>query len=326
MLQFLSWWTRDRADIERERFINRTLQYAMSSNSTDENIRSMLDYMGKELMARRICVFEEQGNGKYRGTYEWFREGEKPAGIDLIYLPYDGMVDELYKSFKTNDGHLIADSPEAYKTVNPKFYNFCMQYSIKNMVAGPLESSGSLNGFLAFVDSPAEFLEETAHIINIVSYFLNQLIVQREEQERLRYYSYNDAMSGALNRRAFNEYLEDGLDMSQAFGLFICHINGFDETNRKRGYEAGDKLIIDTVHAVTEVFGKENVYRIGGAEFAAFGYETDESFFDSDVERVRSLTDDMGVSLSAGAVYCAYGAMDIKKVIRHANELLRNDM
>lgn len=326
MFQFLGWWTRDRADIERERFVNRTLQYAMSSNTPDESIRSMLDFMGRELNTKRICIFEDRGSGKYHGTYEWFKDGEKSANIDMIFFNYEGFVDELYRSFKDNGGHLIVADPEVYKSANPKFYYFTKQYDINNIVTGPLERGGELKGFLAFIDSPSEFLEETAHVINIVSYFLNQLITQREEQERLRYYSYNDALSGALNRRAFNEYIEEGLDTSAAFGLMICHINGFEEANRVKGYEAGDNMILNTVNALTEVFGKEHVYRIGGAEFAVFGFETDETFYDADVARVRNLTAEKDLNLSIGPIYCAYGTMDINKVIKHANILMRDDI
>ena len=326
MLQFLGWWTRDRADIERERFINRTLQYAMSSDTPQQRIESMLEYMGRTLKAKRICIFEEQGNGKYHGTYEWYGENEVSADTGLIYLPYEGFVDDLYKSFKANGGKFIVDSPEAYKTANPAFYNFGLQYSIKNLVAGPLEKGDSLTGFLAFIDTPDTFLEETSKIISIVSYFINQLITQREEQKRLRYYSYNDAMSGAQNRRAFNEYLKSGFDPASAFGFLICHANGFDEVNRLEGYEAGDKLIIKTFRALSDVFSAENIYRLGGGEFAVFGHESDEILFNSDVDRARSLMEELNISVSIGAVYCAFGTMDIKKVIKHVNKLLRDDM
>ncbi|MBR5406190.1 MAG: GGDEF domain-containing protein [Lachnospiraceae bacterium] len=326
MLQFLGWWTRDRADIERERFINRTLQYAMSSDSPQEGIESMLDYMGRTLKARRVCIFEEQGNGKYHGTYEWFEEGQVSADTGLIYLPYEGFIDDLYKSFKANGDKFIVDSPETYKTANPAFYNFSQQYSISNLVAGPLEKGGSLTGFLAFIDTPDTFLEETSNIINIVSYFVNQLITQREEKKRLRYYSYNDAMTGAQNRRAFNDYLRDGFDPASAFGFLICHANGVDEANRSEGYEAGDRLILKTFRALSDVFSKENIYKLGGAEFAVFGYESDEILFNTDVDRARSLMDELKISVSIGAVYCAFGTMDIKKVIKHVNKLLRDGM
>ncbi len=43
MIRFIRWWTKDRQITERERFTNRALQYALSSDSPDESIRLMLE-------------------------------------------------------------------------------------------------------------------------------------------------------------------------------------------------------------------------------------------------------------------------------------------
>lgn len=324
--QFLGWWTKDRADIERDRLINRALQYAVSSESPEKSIALMLDFMGNELKTKRICIFEDQGDGRYRGSYEWFAEGLDTAGIDMIYLPYEGLIDELYKSFKANGGILSVSEPEEYRTVNAQFYNIIVSNNIRNLVAGPLESNGTILGLIAFINAPEDSLEDISKIISLISYFINQQIIRRGEQERLRYFSYNDALSGALNRRAFNEYLLDGLDTTGAFGFYICHINGFDEANRKYGYEKGDKMIKETVACMTEVFGKGRVYRLGAAEFAAFGFETDETFFNSDADRVSRLVGEKDLSLAVGAVYCSFGTMDMDKVIKHANKMMRDNM
>ena len=95
LIQFLRWWTGDRAGIERDRFINRALQYAISSNSSEDNIKSMLEYMGTELKAKRICVFEDQGNGKFHGTYEWYKEGLDSGDLGMLYIPYEGYIEEI---------------------------------------------------------------------------------------------------------------------------------------------------------------------------------------------------------------------------------------
>jgi GGDEF domain-containing protein len=123
------------------------------------------------------------------------------------------------------------------------------------LVAAPLKNGGTLTGFLAFIDTPDAFLEETSDIIK---------------------------------------------------------------------YEAGDRLIKKAFHVLADVFSSENVYRIGGAEFAVFGHESDEIIFNADVDRVRNLMDELDISVSIGSVYCAFGTMDINKVIKHVNKLLRD--
>ena len=326
LIQFLRWWTRDRAGIERDRFINRALQYAISSNSSEDSIKSMLDYMGKELKARRICVFEDQGNGKFHGTYEWYKEGLESGDLEMLYIPYEGYIDELHKSYMANDRKMIIKDPEDIKVAHPAFYSLLKSYNVKNLVGGPLESNGRITGLLAFIDTPSDLQEQTSEIVSLISYFLNQLIIKRGEQQRLEFFSYNDSMSNARNRRAFNRFIDEELDMGSSFGYFTCTINGFEATNRDFGYEAGDKLIVDMAQCLTDTFGEDNVYRLGGGAFTAFGFESDESFFDADVKRVRRLSADKGINISAGAVYCTYGTLDIKKVIDHATELMRKDI
>ncbi|MCR4762597.1 MAG: diguanylate cyclase [Lachnospiraceae bacterium] len=323
LVQFLRWWTRDRKTIARDRFINRALQYTVSSNSSEESIRSMLDFMGKELHAGRIGIFEEQGNGKYRGTYEWFPEGGCSAGLDLIYLPYEGMVEDLRKTFDANNHNLIINDPEDYRLIHPSLYNLLMANHIKSIVAGPLESKGRLLGVLTFLDVPAEVREETAEIITLISYFLTQLINQREEQKRLRRYSYMDSLTGAQNRRAFNEYIRDGLDLSSAFGYITCNLKGLEETNRKKGYEAGDRMVVSVVDCLKEVFGEGKVYRMSGSEFSAFGFETDETFFHADVQRVVRLMHEKELQVDTGSVFCAFGSMGMERVINQVHAQMR---
>ncbi|MBQ7678766.1 MAG: GGDEF domain-containing protein [Butyrivibrio sp.] len=326
LLQFLSWWTRDRADIKRDRFINRALQYAVSSGSSEDGIRSILEYMGNELHAKRICIFEEHGNDRFHGTYEWFPEGGESADTDMLYLPYEGFIDELYTAYNANNQRLIINNIEEYKTVHPTLYSMLRSKEVENLVAGSLETKGRLLGFLFFLNVPGGMLEEAAEITALLSYFLTQLIVQREEQKRLRFFSYNDSLSGALNRRAFSEYVDSGLDKSNAFGCVLCSIIGLESTNSKFGYEAGDKMVVDLVSCLSGVFGTGNVYRLSGAEFAAFGFESDESFFDGDVERVRRMIREKDMEVAFGAVYCAYGTMDISIVLRRAGEQMREEI
>ncbi|MBR5116308.1 MAG: diguanylate cyclase, partial [Lachnospiraceae bacterium] len=326
MGQFLGWWTRDRETIERDRFINRFLQYAVSANSMDDSIQAMLSYMGSELKAERIGIFEDQSNGRFRGKYEWYRDGLASADLEMMVLPYEGVVDELYRIYESADQKLIVRDTNEVKTASPVLYQQLITYGIKTIVWGPLKSGGHMTGFLLFVNSPEEMLDETAEIISLISYFLTQMIMQREEQKRLRFYSYNDSLSGALNRRAYKEYLDGELDLTAPFGYVSVYINGFETVNNSQGYEAGDRMARDLVQALKEVFGPEHVYRLAGAGFAVFGFETDESYFESDVERARRLTQEKGLEISFGSVYCAYGTMSIDKVIRHAEELMRADL
>ncbi|MBR3308188.1 MAG: diguanylate cyclase [Lachnospiraceae bacterium] len=325
LLSFLSWWTRDRASIEKDRFINRSMQYAMSSDNPEDCIRYMLDYMGKELETESVSIFEDQGNGRFRVTYDWHRDEHKSKGSDLLYLPFRGFVDEFYRSISPEQRSLVIKDPEEYRTSSPGLYELLKKYKVKTLVAGPLEYNGKLRAVIIFQDAPVELLDTIAEIPGLSSYFLISMLSQKEEQKRLQYYSYTDSLSGAQNRRAFTEYLEDGLDMASPFGYLVCSIRGLDLINAEKGYEAGDKQVVELADCLKFIFGEKHVYRMGGAEFAAFGFELDETFFDNDVARMRKLAKEKEINLAMGSAYCTNGTMNISAVIDHAYERMKRE-
>ena len=53
------------------------------------------------------------------------------------------------------------------------------------------------------------------------------------------------------------------------FSVAVFDLNGLKAINDSCGHECGDMAIVDTANLLIGVFGKENIYRIGGDEFIA---------------------------------------------------------
>jgi len=55
------------------------------------------------------------------------------------------------------------------------------------------------------------------------------------------------------------------------YNVYLIDLNNLHEINRKEGYEAGDKYILDTINSIKTIFNKQNasyrIFRIGGDEF-----------------------------------------------------------
>ena len=323
LVQFIKWWTKDRRIVERERFTNRSLQYALSSDSPDESIQLMLKFMGEELKCRRVVVFEDMHNGRFCGRYAWSDNTLEKRSIDLLYIPYKGIVEELIRSFRDNGNRFVIGNVEEYKDQKQSVYNLLMSYEVKNLVANPLEVDGNVTGLLLLLDMPADVTEEASSVASLTSYFLSQLILRRDDQKRMRTYTYNDSLSGAQNRRAYDEFVASRFDPSSPFGYMVCAIDDLEEISDKGGFEAGDRMVAVTVTLMGDVFGSENVYRMAGSRFVAFGFETDETFFRDDVARFVRNAADKGISVATGSVYCINGTKDLKTVIKSANEKLK---
>ena len=323
LVQFIKWWTKDRRIVERERFTNRALQYALSSDSPDESIQLMLKFMGEELKCGRVVVFEDMHNGRFYGRYAWSDSRLGNRSTDLLYIPYKGIVEELIHSYRDNGNRFVIGDAEEYRDQKQSVYNLLVSHGVKNLVANPLEVDGDVTGLLLLLDMPADATDEASSVANLTSYFLSQLILRRDDQKRMRTYTYNDSMSGAQNRRAYDEFVSTRFDPASSFGYMVCAVDSLEEISDNEGFEAGDSIIADTVTIMGDVFGSENVYRMAGSRFAAFGFETDETYFRDDVERFIANAKDKGISVSTGAIYCINGTRDLRTVVKSANEKLK---
>lgn len=321
LLQIFHWWASERTSFERDRFINRVLQYAMSTNDAEGNINAALEYLGTELHADRAYIFEEMPDGTFDNTYEWCRAGVSAEIDNLKGLPYDGVVDVWYNEYRRANHILIYDI-EAYHAVSEGMYNVLKPQGIETLVTGPLEVNGKYIGFFGVDNPPAEMMKEISEIIRLLSYFLSQMVLQRVDQKRLIRYSYYDAMTGCRNRRALEEFEKQRFDPSRSYGFIMCDVNGLKTTNDTVGHEAGDALIIDVANSLREVFGAESVYRVGGDEFVVYTYRDSEASFTADLERAKALIEGKGRSAAMGAVFRSGGDPDYERVKAEADALM----
>ena len=90
---------------------------------------------------------------------------------------------------------------------------------------------------------------------------------------RLEVDSRTDALTGAGNRRAFDESLSAAIASASrqhySLSLVIADIDGMKYINDSEGHLAGDDALVQFAHAIGASLRQEDrVYRIGGDEFA----------------------------------------------------------
>ena len=111
-------------------------------------------------------------------------------------------------------------------------------------------------------------------MINRMATFIKATTEELEEaNRRLRDLAVTDMMTEVGNKTAYLEKkhaLDEEIRQEIAsFTIFMFDLNGVKEVNDKYGHECGDQMIADAADALKTVFGKENLYRIGGDEFVA---------------------------------------------------------
>lgn len=109
------------------------------------------------------------------------------------------------------------------------------------------------------VGTLAESLSETARQLKIKINYINNL-------------AYSDKLTGVKNNTAYLQEVaflkNDILQKKADFSIFVVDANGLKYINDNFGHEIGNELIIKVTQMIAEVFGEENLYRIGGDEFA----------------------------------------------------------
>ena len=116
--------------------------------------------------------------------------------------------------------------------------------------------------------------EGKVSIINRMATFIKVTTTELEEANRkLSEMAVVDGLTGVGNKTAYLEKihsLDDAIRRGTAsFTVYVFDLNGLKEINDKYGHESGDMAITDAAEVLKTVFGKENLYRIGGDEFIA---------------------------------------------------------
>lgn len=95
----------------------------------------------------------------------------------------------------------------------------------------------------------------------------------REQMRRLRLAAYSDPLTGAWNRRYFDQFLSAALQIAQdnrhSVTVLVFDIDDFKSFNDRFGHQVGDDILKETVRLLRSVIRPtDRVCRIGGDEFA----------------------------------------------------------
>jgi diguanylate cyclase (GGDEF)-like protein len=95
----------------------------------------------------------------------------------------------------------------------------------------------------------------------------DELIASKQEIDKMHEIALKDALTGVLNKHAYNAAIQMLEDSARRFGLVVIDLNGLKGINDTYGHEKGDLAIKHICGIICSVFGEDSVYRIGGDEF-----------------------------------------------------------
>ncbi|BAU77339.1 Sensory box/GGDEF family protein [Metapseudomonas furukawaii] len=151
-----------------------------------------------------------------------------------------------------------------------------------HMIRAELELSGSWQGELTDIRKNGELYpqwlqlnvvrDSRGNVSHIVGFFAD-LSARREAEERLRYLSHYDELTGLANRTLFKDRLHEACERARHGGrsLALLHIDldRFKVLNDSLGHEVADQLLRQVSRRLTQAMPEaDTIARLSGDEFA----------------------------------------------------------
>jgi diguanylate cyclase (GGDEF)-like protein len=149
----------------------------------------------------------------------------------------------------------------------------------RSMIAVPLRHDGDAVGVLkVYSSTPNAFGPEEVETLQLLAESISAQMAHASLFELKEKESRTDALTGLLNRRAYEERLAIEAARSARYGhplgLAIFDLDGFKSVNDNLGHSAGDEVLKGVAAAIDSSRLTDDAFRIGGDEFALLMPET----------------------------------------------------
>lgn len=156
-------------------------------------------------------------------------------------------------------------------------------------------------------------------------------VLIQERVEEMTYLSYRDTLTGLYNRRYFNKKCKEyALKPCQNLKIFVFDMNHLKEVNDSLGHLMGDRYLKEASKLIKKAMGKNEVFRIGGDEFAAFVCNSSEEGTAQILREIKSRAEeiqigDIPLSIAVGYEDLMFSDESIMDVFSRAETKMYQD-
>ena len=287
-----------------------------SDHEYNDVLNDVLNRLKNVVRGDRILIMEVMDKS-VNNTFECCSEGV-PSMIDTLQaIPYDEVKFISNKFTKKNQSIVINDI-EKLKDIDEEMYNYFQDNNIIQYIAFPFYCRAELMGYLCVINPNPMKDIDAKRLFETVSFFIGAFISNYRYQQQINF----DALTKVNNRNAFIDKEEYLMGKDVSVGIVMADLNGLKEINDNGGHMIGDKFIKETADFLAKFYGRKNVYRTGGDEFAVLTIDiTAEKFEENRDKIVEILAQEKGPNISIGFEWCS-SASDLKWCVKKADDMM----
>ena len=179
----------------------------------------------------------------------------------------------------------------------------------------PMSAHGEITGLLHIMDSSTDPAARGGSTLSAAKQSLAlafseqaaMALANLELREKLRLQALRDPLTGLLNRRFIEEWLDQEVartDQSgRSFGVIMADIDHFKRINDVHGHDAGDQLLKAVAQAIKQSLRPSDLpCRFGGEEFLLMLADVDHSVLAARAELVRQRVAGIEIEHRGGAL------------------------
>ncbi|OWR31869.1 PAS domain S-box protein [Saccharibacillus sp. O23] len=236
-----------------------------------ENHQLILDIHGKskalEISEQRYkSLFDYHPDAVYSLDLDGHFESANAACSELLEYEHEELIGQSLKTFVEDNRH-AENAPILFRTGRSQRYETLVRSrngrrSIVSVTHVPIRVGGEIVGTFGIGRDITE---------------------NKRNEERIRYLAYHDALTGLLNRAAFDEQLKQTIaeaeSSGESFAVVFIDLDRFKNVNDTLGHDVGDRLLVSVAARLrTAVEADDLVARQGGDEFTLIlrGFEDRE--------------------------------------------------
>lgn len=160
-----------------------------------------------------------------------------------------------------------------------------------------------------------------------LSYYIMRIQTKRLVGElQLKKMSVIDLLTGLKNRNSYEKNLfEYPKKCERTLACIYIDVNGLHELNNTKGHMAGDRMLCFVADRLSELFGNEDAYRVGGDEYIVFVKDMDWDVLDLRLQCLTKITAEYNYHISLGVEQRECSQVDMEDLVRLAESRMFED-